>query len=49
MVNAVLYVKLKEVAAREDVVHYHQVAPLVGLDMSLPEDCNRPESSETCW
>jgi hypothetical protein len=41
MINPELYAKLKDVAAREDVVYYHQVAPLVGLDMSRAEDRNR--------
>jgi hypothetical protein len=36
-----IYAKLRDVAANERVVNYHQIAPLAGLDMSLPDDRNQ--------
>jgi hypothetical protein len=41
MVHPPIYSKLRDVAANEQVVFYHQIAPLAGLDMSLAEDRNR--------
>ena len=41
MIHPSIYAKLCDVAANELVVFYHQVAPLAGLDMSLPDDRNR--------
>jgi hypothetical protein len=41
MVHDAIYAKLRDVAANEQVVFYHQIAPLAGLDMSLVDDRNR--------
>src|ERR1700752_1632025 len=41
MVHEAIYAKLRDVAANEHVVFYHQIAPLAGLDMSLADDRNR--------
>ena len=41
MVHEEIYTKLRDGAANEQVVYYHQVAPLAGLDMSLADDRNR--------
>jgi hypothetical protein len=38
MIENALYTKLKNVAARESIVEYSQVAPLVGLDMGRADD-----------
>jgi hypothetical protein len=38
MVHEAIYEKLRDVAANEQVVFYHQIAPLAGLDMSLADD-----------
>jgi hypothetical protein len=36
-----IYAKLRDVAANEQVIYYHQIAPLAGLNMSLADDRNR--------
>ena len=41
VIHQAIYAKLRDVAANEQVVFYHQVAPLAGLDMSLADDRNR--------
>lgn len=41
MIQPAIYARLRDVAANEQVVYYHQVAPLAGLDMSLADDRNR--------
>jgi hypothetical protein len=41
VIHETIYAKLRDVAANDQVVYYHQVAPLAGLDMSLAEDRNR--------
>lgn len=41
MVHQEIYAKLRDVAANEQVIYYHQIAPLAGLDMSLADDRNR--------
>ena len=38
--NIEIYEKLKEVAKSAQIIHYSKIAPLAGLDMSLPEDRN---------
>ena len=39
--NIEIYEKLKEVAKSGQIIHYSKIAPLAGLDMSLPEDRNK--------
>jgi hypothetical protein len=39
--NEPLYQKLKEVAFSGQVTYYSDIAPIVGLDMSHPEDRNK--------
>src|SRR5437899_471369 len=41
MVHPTIYEKLRDVAAKEQVIFYHQVAPLAALDMSLANDRNQ--------
>jgi hypothetical protein len=41
VVHQEIYAKLRDVAANEQVIYYHQIAPLAGLDMSLADDRNR--------
>jgi len=41
VVNQEIYAKLRDVAADEHVIYYHQIAPLAGLDMSLADDRSR--------
>ena len=36
--NEQIYEKLKEVARANTVIYYSDIAPLAGLDMSLPND-----------
>ncbi len=39
--NNAIYEKLKQVAHSQDVITYSEIAPLAGLDMSLPADRNK--------
>src|SRR5271157_5550396 len=39
--HELIYEKLRDVARNEQVVFYHQVAPLASLDMSLADDRHR--------
>ena len=38
--NQVLYAHLCEIARRGDVTRYSEAAPLIGLDMAIPDDRN---------
>ena len=41
VIHQAIYARLRDVAKNEQVVFYHQVAPLASLDMSLADDRNR--------